>query len=101
MLCYCISLVDRLIVLSVLQVQLTVGCVMTFGLADGTLGGLAVLHVEWEIFHRVISMLLENVTKGLGLYKSNVLSAVILSTVIFGMDDRRAFGAPEFMILEA
>ena len=88
MLCYCISLVDHLIVLSVLQVQLIVGRVMTFGLADGTLGGLSILHVEWEIFHRVIPMLLANVAKRLGLYELNVLLAVFLSTVIFGMAGR-------------
>ena len=46
-------------------------------------------------------MLLENVTKGLGPYESNLLSAVILSTVIFGMVGRRAFGAPDLLILEA
>ena len=69
---------------------------MTFGLADGTPGGLAILHVEREIFHQVICMLLEDVTKGLGLYESNVLS-----TVIFGMVGRRAFGAPNLLILKA
>ena len=74
---------------------------MTFGLADGTLGSLAVLHVEWVVFRRVISVLLENVTKGLGLYESNVLSAIFLSTAIFQMDGRLAFGAPDLLILEA
>ena len=101
MLFYCISLVDHLIVLSVLQVQLTVSRVMNFGLIDGTLGGLAVLHVEQEIFRRVIPVLLANVAKRLGLYKSNVLLAIFLSTVIFGMVGRRAFGAPYLLILEA
>ena len=100
MLCHCISLVELLIVLSVLQVQLTIGRVMNFGLADGTPGGLAVLHVVQEIFRRVISVLLANFSKGLGLYKSNVLSAVLLSTVIFGMAGRREFGAPDLLILE-
>ena len=101
MLCYCISLVDRLIVLSVLEVQLTVGRVMTFGLADGTPRSLVVLHVEQAIFHRVISVFLENVTKGLGLYKSDVLSSIFLLTVIFRMADHRAFSAPDLLILEA
>ena len=74
---------------------------MTFGLTDGTPGGLAVLHVEQEIFRQVISVLLENIAKGLGLYESNVLSAVLLSTLIFRMAGRRAFGAPNLLILEA
>ena len=83
MLCHCIHLVDRLIVLSVLEVQLTVDRVMIFSLADDTPGSLAILHVERAFFRRVISVFLENVTKGLGLYESNVLSAIFLSTVIF------------------
>ena len=74
---------------------------MIFGLTDGTLGSLVVLHVKWELFRRVIPVFLENVAKGLGLYESKVLSAVLLSTVIFGMVSRRAFGAPDLLILEA
>ena len=74
---------------------------MNFGLVDGTPGGLSVLHVEREIFRRVIPVLLANVTKLLGLYKSNVPSAVLLSTVIFGMAGHRAFGAPSLLIVEA
>ena len=73
---------------------------MTFGLVDGTPGGLVILHIEWEIFLQVISVLLENVAKGLGLYKSNILSAIFLSTVIFRMAGRQAFGAPDLLILE-
>ena len=46
MLCHYIRLVDRLIILSVLQVQMIVGRVMIFSLIDGTPGGLAILHVE-------------------------------------------------------
>ena len=88
MLCYCISLVDRFVVLLVLQVQLTVDRVMTFGLVDGTAGGLAVLHVEREIFCRVISMLLENVAKKFSLHESNVRSADFLSIGVFGMFGR-------------
>ena len=79
---------------------MTVGRVMIFGLADGTSGGLAILHVEWAVFRRVILMLLENVTKIFGLHESNVLSAVFLLTVIFGMVGRRAFGVPYLLILE-
>ena len=101
MLCHYILLVDRLIVLSVLQVQLTVDHVMNFGLVDGTPKGLAILHVEWAIFRQVISVLLENVTKQLHLYELNIPLAVILSTFIFGVADRRAFGAPYLLILEA
>ena len=74
---------------------------MIFGLADGTPGSLVVLHVEHTIFFRVVSVLLENVAKGLGLYESNVLSAIFLSTVIFRMASRRAFGAPDLLILKA
>ena len=61
---------------------------MTFCLTDGTLGGLAILHVEHAIIRRVIPILLENVAKRFGLYESNVLSAVFLSTVIFGIAGR-------------
>ena len=74
---------------------------MTFGLADGTPGALVVPHVERAIFRRVIFMLLENVTKGLGLYESNILLAIFLLTVIFRMAGRQAFGAPDLLILEA
>ena len=73
---------------------------MTFGFADGTPGILVVLHVERAFFRRVISMLLENVAKGLGLYESKVLSAILMSIVIFGMAGHRAFGAPNLLILE-
>ena len=73
---------------------------MTFGLVDGTPGGLAVLHVERVVFCRVIPMLLENVTKIFGLHESNVLSAVFLSKIVFGMAGYRAFGAPDILILE-
>ena len=45
-------------------------------------------------------MLLENVTKIFGLHESNVLSAVFLSTVVFGVVGRRAFGALDILILE-
>ena len=63
MLCHCIRLVDCLIVLSVLEVQLTVDHVMTFGLTDGMPGSLVVIHVERAIFNQVIPVLLENVAK--------------------------------------
>ena len=79
---------------------MTVGRVMIFGFADCTPGCLAVLHVEWAIFCRVIPMHLENVTKRFGLHESNILSAVFLSTIVFGVADRRAFGAPDLLILE-
>ena len=48
----------------------------------------------------MIPMLLENVKKIFGLHESNVLSAVFLSTVVFGMASRRAFGALDLLILE-
>ena len=62
---------------------MAVGCVMIFGFTDCTPGRLAVLHVEWEIFCRVVPVLLENVTKTFGLHESNVLSADFLSTIVF------------------
>ena len=74
---------------------------MTFGFIDGTPGGLTVIHIEREIFRRVISVFLENVAKGLGLYESNVLSAIFLSTAIFRMAGHRAFGALDLLILKA
>ena len=101
MLCNHVGLVDSMVVLLVLQVQMAVDCVMIFSFTDCTPRCLAILHVEWEIFHRVISVFLENVAKGLGLYELNVLSAIFLSTVIFRMAGRQAFGAPDLLILEA
>ena len=74
---------------------------MTFGLANGTPGSLVVLHVKWAVYCRVISVFLENVAKGFGLYKSNVLSVIFLSTVILGMVGCREFGAPYLLTLEA
>ena len=74
---------------------------MTFGLADGTPGSLVVLHVKRVVFCGVIFVFLANVAKGLGLYESNVLSAIFLSTVIFRMVGRGAFGAPNLLILKA
>ena len=74
---------------------------MTFGFTDGAPGSLVVLHVKWVVFCRMISMFLANVAKELGLYKENILSAIFLSTVIFQMAIRRAFGAPDLWILEA
>ena len=100
MLCHCIGLVDRLIILSVFQVQMTADRVMIFSLADGTPGGLAILRVERVVFCRVISMLLENVAKTFSLHKSNVLSTDFLSTVVFGMSDCRALHAPDILTFE-
>ena len=74
---------------------MTVGRIVIFGFADCTLGCLVILHVEREIFCRVIPMLLENVAKIFGLHESNVLS-----TVVFGVSIRRALGAPDILILE-
>ena len=48
----------------------------------------------------MIPMLLENVKKIFGLHESNVLSAVFLLTVSFGVAGRRAFGAPDLLILK-
>ena len=74
---------------------------MTFGFADGAPGSLVVLHVKRTVFCGVISVFLANVAKGFDLYKSNVLSAIFLSTVIFRMTGRRAFGTPDLLILES
>ena len=79
---------------------MTFSRVMIFSLVDGTPGGLAILHVEQAIFRRVISVLLENVAKIFVLYESNVLSAVFLSTVVFGMFGCRALCAPNILIFE-
>ena len=46
-------------------------------------------------------MLLAYVAERIGLYESNVLSTVLLSTIIFGMAGRQALGAPDLLILEA
>ena len=79
---------------------MTVSRIMIFSLTGCTLGCLAILHVEQAIFCRVVSMLLENVTKTFCLHKSNVLPAVFLSTVVFGMSDRRALCAQDILIFE-
>ena len=77
-----------MIILSVLQVEMVVNCVMIFSFADCTPRCLYVLHVEQAIFCRVLSMLLANVAKTFCLHESNVLSAVLLSTIVFGMSIR-------------
>ena len=87
-----------MIILSVLQVQMAVGCVMIFSFAECTPICLAILHVEQEIFCRVVSMLLENVVKTFFLHELNVLSAIFLSTIVFGMSGRRAHCAPDILI---
>ena len=79
---------------------MAVGCVIIFSFIDCTPGCLVVLHVEWAIFCRVIPMLLENVAKTFCLHESNVLSAVFLSTIVFGVSGGRACGAPDILILE-
>ena len=101
MLCNYIGLVDCLIILSVLQVQMAVGRIVIFGFIDCTPGCLFILHVEWVVFFGVVPMLLANVAKIFCLHESNVLSAVFLSIVIFGMGSRRAFGALDLLSLEA
>ena len=90
-----------MVILSVLQVQMAVGCIMIFGFTDYTPGCLAILHVEWAVFCQVVPVFLANVTKIFRLHESNVLSAIFLLTVIFGVADHRAFGAPDLLILEA
>ena len=99
-LCNCIGLIDYMTIFSVLEVQMAVGRVMIFSFTDCTPRFLAVLYVEWEIFCRVVTMLLENVVKTFRLHESNVLSAVFLSTVVFGMSSHRALCAPAILIFE-
>ena len=72
-----------MIILSVLQVQMAVGCVMIFSFTDCTPRCLVIIHVEWAIFYPVVSMILENVTKTFVLYESNLLSTNFLSIVVF------------------
>ena len=74
---------------------MAVGRIVIFGFTDCTPGCLAILHVERVVFFRVVPMLLENVAKIFHLLESNVLS-----TIVFGMAGRRAFGAPDLLILE-
>ena len=69
--------------MSVLEVQMAVGRVMIFSFADCTPICLAILHVEWAIFCGMLSMLLADVVKTFYLHKSNILSADILSAVVF------------------
>ena len=99
-LCYCVCLVDGLIVLSIFQVQSTVGRVVAFCLTDGTPRSLSILHVVWTVGCRMVSTLLENVAKRVSLYESDVLSAVLLSTSIFWMSSRGTIGAPDFLVFQ-
>ena len=82
-LCNCIGLIDCMIILSVLEIQMSVDHFMIFSFTHCTPRSLAVLHVEQVIFCRVVSMLLENVAKTFSLHESNILSADVLSTVVF------------------
>ena len=82
-LCYCVCLVDGLVVLSILQVQLTVGRVVDFCFADGTPGGISILHVVWTVSCRMVSTFLADVAKRFSLHKTDILSALLLSTSIF------------------
>ena len=74
--------------------------IMIFGFTDCTPGCLAVIHVERIVFCQVVPLFLENVGKRFGLHESNVLSAVFLLTIIFGVVVCRAFGALDLLILE-
>ena len=84
-LCYCICLVNSLVVLSIFQVQLTVSRVVICSFADSTPGSLSILHIIRTVGCRMVSTFLANVAKRLCLYKTNILSAELLSTIIFGM----------------
>ena len=79
----CVILVDYVIVLSVFWVNMSVGRGMILHFIDSTPRCLTIFHVKLTIFHHVISVVLANVAKTLCLHKSNVLSADVLSTVIF------------------
>ena len=72
-----------MIILLVLQVQVTIGRVMIFSLVDVTPGGLATLQVERAVFCPVVPMLLADVAKTFHLHELNVLLADFLSTVVF------------------
>ena len=87
-LCNCIGLIDCMIILSILEIQMEVDSVMIFSFTYCTPICLIVLHVERAIFCRVVSILLENVAKTFSLHESNVLSADVLATVVFGMSGR-------------
>ena len=82
-LCNYVGLIDYMIILSVIEIQMAFDRVMIFSFIDCTPRCLIILHVERTIFCRVVSMLLENVTKIISLHESNVRSADVLSTVIF------------------
>ena len=99
-LCNYVGLIDCMIILSVLEIHMAVDRVMIFSFTHCRLGFLAILHAEQVVFCRVVPMLLANVKKIFCLHESNVLSAVFLLTVIFGMVGRRAFGVPDLLILE-
>ena len=79
---------------------MVVGHTVIFDYTDCTPGCLVVLHVERVVFCLVIPMLLINVAKKICLHESNVLSAVFLLMVVFGVAGHQAFGAPDILILE-
>ena len=99
-LCYCVCLVDGLVVLSIFQVQLTVDRVVAFCLADGTPGSLSILHVVWAVRCRMVSTLLADVSKRVSLHKMDILSAVLLLTSIFLMTGHRTVCTPDLLILQ-
>ena len=74
--------------------------VVIFSFVDCTPRCLDVLHVERAVFCRVVPMLLANVAKIFCLYELNVMSAVFLLTVVFGVSSRQALGALDILIIE-
>ena len=94
-LCNCIGLIDYMIILSILEIQMAVGSVMIFSFTNCTPWWFSIIHIEWAIFCRVVSMLLENVAKTFSLHESNVLS-----TIVFWMSGRQALHAPDILTFE-
>ena len=84
-LCYSISLVDSLVVLSIFEVEMAVGRVVICSFAYSTPGGFAILHVVGTVGGGMVSSFLADVTKRFCLYKMDILSAELLSTVILRM----------------
>ena len=77
-----------------------VSCRMTLNFTDHTPRSFVILHVVWEIFCRMISMLLIDITETFCLNKMDVLLTYFLLTIIFGVASCRKFCRPYLLTLE-
>ena len=77
-----------------------VSCCVTLNFTDHTPRNFFILHVLWEIFCHMISMLLTDIIETFCLNKMDVLSTYFLLTIIFGVAGCRKFCRPDLLTLE-